>query len=538
MGLLARALAPAQRISHSYAGIQAVAVGLSLLLTLFVVAQDQMPNDDGVLYLYSAELISAGDWSRALQLFNWPFYSFLIAAVHKASGLGLENAAYVLNALLQALTVYAFIAVVAAAGASRSVLLSAAALVLIYPEFNDYRSVIIRGFGYWAFSMVALLWLLKSRGGERKGYVLGWVVSLLLAALFRIEGLVLLGVFPLLLLFDSAIAPRARVVGMLSVYSALLLTGAVSLLLVALSGTDVFSLEQWNKPVQMLADFYAALSSDLAARAQILKDHFLIRYSHEYAWTIVLLSMLIILVTEVVSAVGFVYLAFAIYALTRVNTGMTAHARSVVLSLVALNLAMLAAFVVMLGFLAGRYPVGLVLLVMILSAFGVLPMYEQLRGWAQKWGRARWVSAAFALIAVFFLVDGAVTTSSGKAHVAEAAEWLRDEVGPSERVFGTNYPLLFRAGKIEFETYAALRAASREGGNLRLKKEEPFASRLASSSWTEYDYIAAPISRKNPDEQHTIDAILGSGPVKEFQSRKGDRVLIYRVPARSDQAFP
>ena len=105
MGLLARALAPAQRISHSYAGIQAVAVGLSLLLTLFVVAQDQMPNDDGVLYLYSAELISAGDWSRALQLFNWPFYSLLIAAGHKASGLGLENAAYVLNALLQALTV-------------------------------------------------------------------------------------------------------------------------------------------------------------------------------------------------------------------------------------------------------------------------------------------------------------------------------------------------------------------------------------------------------------------------------------------------
>lgn len=533
MGLFAGASGLARHGLGSYAGIQTAAVISSLVLTIFVVAQDQMPNNDGVLYLYSAELISAGDWARALQLFNWPFYSLLIAAIHKTSGLGVEMSAYLLNAVLHALTVYAFIGVVAAAGGRREVLLSAALLLLIYPAFNDYRAAIIRDFGYWSFATLALLCLLKSRGGQFKIYVLGWTLSLMLAALFRIEGLVLLAVFPLLLLLDTGDVLRVRVYRVLGVYGALLLTAGLMLLIVGISGADIVSLRQWNKPFQMVTDFYAAISSDLASRAQILKDHYLIRYSHDYAWSIVLIGILVILLTEVVSSIGFVYLILAGYALVSSKSTMTAYARSVVMSLGILNLAMLGAFVAMLGFLAGRYPIGLALLVMVLAAFGVLPLYESLSSWAKTRARSRWVSAVFVLTAVYFLIDGAVTTSPGKVHVAQAAGWLRDHVDSSERVFATDYPLLFRSGKIEFQAYAALRAANREGGNLRLRKERSFSARLAETDWKGYDFVVALISRKDPDEQKNIEALLSAAPLKEFRDRRGDRVLIYRLASDS-----
>ncbi|MGH8670975.1 MAG: hypothetical protein ACREUA_02905, partial [Burkholderiales bacterium] len=112
------------------------AVLISLLISAWSLYQDNVINDDGVLYLRTAELFSHGDWRGGMAGFPWPFYSWLIALTGRISGLHLEAAAHLLNALFWGLTVYFFITLVRQLGGGTKVCAFAALIVLIQPQLN------------------------------------------------------------------------------------------------------------------------------------------------------------------------------------------------------------------------------------------------------------------------------------------------------------------------------------------------------------------------------------------------------------------
>lgn len=507
--------------------IQLAAVAISILLTVALVLQDHMPNNDGVIYLLSADFIAAGDWDKALRLFNWPFFPFIIALTHKVSGFDMETSAYVLNGLLQAILVYAFIGVVSEMGGGRRIALLAAFLILSYPALNEARPEIVRDFGYWAFFMLTLLFFLKYQQRAQFRYLAAWMTALFIATLFRVEGLVLLALMPLFFLAFRDLPVKQRIIRVLRIYG-IYLAGLVAVILVLLAaGIDVFSVERWNKPLELASLFYSAISSDLADKAQILKDHYLISYSADYAWVIVIATIVIVLIVELSASVGIVYGVFAAYALFACREVIRPHARQSVLYLIYVNLLMLTLFVIMYGFLTGRYPLALTLLVLLFAAFGAFPVYERLRGARADRRRGAWVNGIFILVAVYFLVDGVYSFSPGKVHVEQAAEWLSERMSPDDSVFSLDTPFLYRVGRLDMKTYSELWTTRWKVGSLKLRKSPSTSAALTAIDWSRYDYVVALVKRKKLDEQDEVAELLGRPPVKVFENRKGDRAVIF-----------
>ena len=162
------------------------AILASLVLSAWCLFLDDVINNDGILYVRTAELISRGEWQAAIGSYKWFFYPLLMAIVGKLTGLSLELSAHVLNAGFTALTVVTFISLVRELGGSRSVVMAAAILVLLFPGLNEYRSFVIRDAGYIAFYTLALLLFVRNLKGPTWWLTTGWIATMVVATLFQI----------------------------------------------------------------------------------------------------------------------------------------------------------------------------------------------------------------------------------------------------------------------------------------------------------------------------------------------------------------
>src|SRR5690606_39792728 len=85
--------------------IELVAISVSVLLSIWLIYSDNVINSDGILYLKSAEAFASGNWQEGVDIYRWPFYAAVIAALHYVSGLETDTVAYVLNGALYAVLV-------------------------------------------------------------------------------------------------------------------------------------------------------------------------------------------------------------------------------------------------------------------------------------------------------------------------------------------------------------------------------------------------------------------------------------------------
>ena len=318
------------------------------------------------------------------------------------------------------------------------------------------------------------------------------------------------------------------------IYVAGVALAGFALVFILVTGIGEDSLKLWDKPVRMVAQVYSAVSLDLLRKVAILQQDFLLPYADGYAWSIVAASILIVLVTEIVASVGLVIGFLAVYTWLRADVVGDVYKRRAVWFFIAINVMMLSVFVVSLGFLTGRYPIALTLLVMLFAPFGAVLFYRALSGLgSDAVPRRKWVNAAFVLVAVVLFIDGVFSFSPGKVHVEQAAAWLSDHTSPADEIFSFSTPLLYRSGRFGWERYLDYQRQRHGAGDLRAVKEQTFADLLKTIDWRQFDYVAALVSRKAPEQQEEIERVLSRSPVKVFANRSGDRVLIYATKTES-----
>ena len=86
--------------SNTLFKIRAFTALASLLLSVFAYYSNDIINNDGILYMNMAEAFLQGGLAETVKLFNWPFFSILVASIHQLTSLPLETSANILNALL------------------------------------------------------------------------------------------------------------------------------------------------------------------------------------------------------------------------------------------------------------------------------------------------------------------------------------------------------------------------------------------------------------------------------------------------------
>jgi len=216
----------------SMTGTRVLGAAAILLSMALAASMGEVINRDGIIYVRSAQTFLDVGLDAAMQVYNWPAYSILIALLSHLSGLSLETAAHLINAGLMVLLLDSFIRLCGQLESNRARPWIAVLVFLTFPPLA-HSLEIYRDWGYIAFALFAIVHLVRfwrDEVGQVKDALL-WQGGMFAATLFRVEGAVLLVLAPLALLFQSAPwAKRIRRVFLTSFWSMPALILGVTLL--------------------------------------------------------------------------------------------------------------------------------------------------------------------------------------------------------------------------------------------------------------------------------------------------------------------
>jgi hypothetical protein len=481
----------------------------SLVLSAWCVFLDNVVNSDGVLYLRAAELLARGEWHAALLLYKWPFYAVLIALVHQLSGLSFEYAAYLLNAALTALTVVMFISLVREAGGDGKVVIFAAAVILLYPALNRYRSFVIRDTGYLAFYLASLLLFVKDMKDPKWTRTLSWIATMAVAALFRIEAVVLLVALPFFHLWRQTTRVSARFVLIGAFIGGAFI--ALSALAWWLAGTLAMPgpgglIGAW---ASMLHVAWQSVSTLAGAKIDLIAGAFGDRYAWEFAYAVFAAALALLLVKAVLATLSPLYAVLTGHAVYRRLIFPVQSVKGLWLWLIVVHLVMLATILFVYGFLTGRFPLALSLTFMLAVPFSVVALYD---GWRQ--GR-RWL---FVLVCTLALLStlGVLSSPTSKGHIRQAGLWLRDHTPAATKLFSNDPVLLYYSGKSGSQPHA------------RYAWDDTLAL-VKSDARFQYDYLALRIKRTHLADQAMLVQSLAREPVATFANAKGEKILVFHL---------
>ena len=491
--------------------ILAVSVILSLAFSTGAHLADPLLNDDGILYLRTAQAFLTDGVAGAFGLYEWPWHSIAIGLLHQFSNIPLPLAAHVLNAALASLMVVGFLSLCREAGGDRVTLVFAAMLILAHPELNEYRSFVIRDFGFWAFSLCSLLALMRyAQSGHHKDILL-WSGCILAAFLFRTEALFLALAGPLSL-FASKAPWRQRFAAYLKLNAlllALIPVGAVCLLaypdiLDRFAATSVY--QKWVYPLLQV-------KNELWRSSAALGEIMLNEQAEDLHLLFLLASLAAIVVAELLFALSLPAAAILGYGLWKLRLSPPPHIRWPILFYAAASLVYLSAFVLFHRFLQGRHPMLLALLIMLPAPLFLRQIYSK----AIQLNRQKAFLFVLAIVLSAALVDGFVSFGHSKRHLVDALAWMETNAGANAAVRTNSQKLAFHSGRpVDWDEVLLFEK----------KGEEAIAALAATGA-----YWLVEVNHDEPALQAALRKKVKSGGLLElsrFANSRGDSVIVYR----------
>lgn len=483
--------------------IYVAAAVLSLLLSLWTVWAQFVPNPDAALYLRSAEQFAAGKWTEGIVTFRWPFYSLLIAATMTVTGLKAFVAAEILNAIQAAVATVAFVALVGRlSNGDRLTALCAAFVILLQPHLASDRPSVIRDNGYLAFFVVSLYLVARDQVAPRVKTKLALAAAVVISGLFRIEGFVLAALVPFYYLLQRPGAWKKPsllagiVIACLALVPAAMLwtSGELTLWLQGHFEGGVLS-RQWSY-----------FSGIIAGRLHELKDDFLYPFGGGNEWGAYIGMVLGIVVVNVVRSLSIPLAILTVFAFIPRPVMPRATSRFVLwFALGQLPMLFVLAFVML--FLDKRYAVGMVIVIDIALAF---LMAEAIRRWrSDRLARIFTPIAAATLIGVFAF---AVPKPSKLGYLKEAGLWIGQELPLSATIATNDSRIAYFSGRpydqVRIWTYGP--------------KTPPTDAEVAK-----FDYFAFDVAGAN-DLPPKLANLSAKDLVHSFPGGGGRTVFIYR----------
>lgn len=469
-------------------------------------------NPDAICYLLSAQQIGVHGLHAAMHTCgqaSWPFYSALIYFLAKYTHLSYMHAAFVWNAIFSALSVLFFMLIVKELGGSARVITLAGIIILASHQFNSVREYIIRDHGYWACYLASCYCLLRFIRQQKWLWACLWSVSLVVATLFRIEGIIFLTLIPVLISFipGFSAAQRIRHFCLLNIVSAILFLGVVASMMFVPHAqlTHVGRIAELTNDLQhswqILLTHYQQVRTVFAT--QILKED-----AVRDAGNIVLLWFGSWYVIYILSSMSALYLVCTLFAwifnrrLRKSSSIFPANTTFILISYLVINIAITAAFLAQRLFLSKRYVLALGLICMLWVPF-VIDYFLQC---SNKRKRPALLTG-FVILFIATAVSGIVHFGPSKLYVYQAGNWLAHNV-PANASLYTNDPQL----NFYSQHFGA----------------EVFHQQTHSLVWNQYEYVALRTKKHDP----SMRALLATSPAKPlliFSNKRGDQVLIYHL---------
>jgi hypothetical protein len=403
----------------------------SLLLSLIAVLGVVTVGKDAAFYLDIARQTSEQGPGVALERFDWPWFVLLLAGTHKFLGLPLELAAYLWCGFFMA----GACALLVDAVRQRAPMAVwwAVLVVLAMPAFNQFRADILREFGFWFFSVLALWLALRWQVSRSFLEATSLMLSIMAAALFRLEAMLLL---PALALWQlPALGQSDQRRGALQMY--LLLSGLAGLGMLGL----LAAVRLFDFPIDRLT-YYASLLNpkELLGAFNTLAEQFgdslINKYSRDEAGYIVFFGLVAALLIKFLQLLG----PFSVLLLDRCSWSRSIGAvRSFSLFgwAIFLYFLVLLFFFIQQQFVNSRY-------LSFLNLLAVPPVALLAAVCAERWVRLRGVFIFFVLLV---MVANVVSLGAKKTHYVEAGTWVSKNLPPQAHIYYEDGRIAYYAGR-------------------------------------------------------------------------------------------
>lgn len=418
--------------------IRLYAIAISLLLSLWHVLINPVPNPDAFTYVRTAEIFIDQGVSAAFAWYPNATYSVLIASLHQITGLDLFVAAQILNATFYALLTYVFVSLAQEIKGSREIGIFAALTILIFPELNEYRSYLIRDIGYLAILFTALLHLTRCFQNFQFRNAMAFCFFCFIAALFRGEAIAFLVLAPLALLANkkNTLQENIKAFGKLQAVNATI--GFAGLVILGSLGYDFIESVQsaadiYTPFIESLAQYFDADNRDITT---VVFGDYAANYSGEYIGLFLVAGLSAILVYKLILAFGAPVLILFANAFFQKQLTLSNKMRPALVC-AAVAFAIMFGFLLLTRFISSRYALLFCVLIVLM-----IPIVLE-RAWHSTSFSAKpmlWRSLLITL-ALYGFVDAHLSFGDDSAAVKAATQWVKSNTS-GQSAFYTNDPYL------------------------------------------------------------------------------------------------
>ena len=472
---------------------------ISLLFSVLAFSTDQLINSDGVLYLNMAKAYIEGGLAATASMYDWPFFSILIAVIHQFTGLQLELSGQIINSLLFVVFTDALVLIANKLLSNLRYVFIASLIILCFSTLNDYRSYIIRDIGYWAFISISIyrtIIFLEKPNWQNGIY---WQLSSLLALLFRVEAIVIILATPLFIVFQLGF--RDGLKSAIKLCSLFLLGGVLA--------AAVFTQQQGMKSafgkllsVREFLD-HSSITEVFHEKATILGKELLSQYSERYGGMILASGLVYMLLAKIITGLSPLNLIFFTMAKVQQKTGSSeSNTRHFLLFFIGINLIILLTFLFKHYFISTRYAVMLITAVVLLMLPAMCRLIDDY--WLAK---NKFALTLIPLLLLASLID-TFTTSVTKGYIKETAIWASQNLPENSRVLTSDIFIDFYFHENEPKA--------------RLKLDRTLQTNK------QFDYFIV-IEKRSHTETKKQYANWDLIPIHYSENARGDKAVIYKV---------
>lgn len=471
---------------------------LSLLLSVMAFYRDALMNSDGILYMDMAEAYLSGGLAATAKLYNWPFFSILVAWIHQISGLALERVAQIINIVFFVVFTDAILLVSSRILENSKQLIIAAIFILCFITLNDYRPYIIRDMGYWAMILLSLYFMMKFIERPRWTTALNWQLVTALAFLFRIEAIAFFMLLPLATLTQFPI--RQALKNSLKLYSGGIVVASIAagLFLHQHGLTSAFG--KVDEVIHFLN--FEQIIERFNHHSNVLATEVLSPYAEDDSGTVLASGLIFMFLMKVLTGLSMSYIGVYLYSLYKAEPARMASRgfHPVLIHFAIINIIVLLTFLFSSYFVSTRYVVVLLVALLIM----MLPRLSQFV--VLQLERRHYTSVCIVgVILILGLVDS-MTSSVTKGYIKETAIWASQHLPENSTAvtddifikyyFNANHP----------------------------KAELTYSKKLRHTK--HFDYII--LIEKLKDRPYP-KAITSSGIIFHAENERGDRATIYKI---------
>ena len=495
-----------------------VAVAMSLLLSALTIYHYPVFNLDGVLYLKTAHVFLQQGLKPAIAVYELPFYSIVIALVSKLFHLSLIHTAYLLNYVFPALVVMTFLALVKELGASKKLLWLAAFVILAYIDFNHYRADFLRGQGYWFFYLLSIFFLFQYSKSFKWMFAFLWAVSALVAALFRIEGVVLFLLVPFVIFLFPGISFSEKVKQFLKINFILIIMSAVLAIVIILYRGALQNSGQIMVWLGQLTNGLSLIISSLQQMNAGLTNHVMGPIAQHQAAGFLVCGLIGLYFLNIVQVLSLGYLIPLLFAPVKNVLPINRTKHLILIWYVAINLLFTSVFFVQLGgFLSDRYLLPLTLTLLCFVPFGFAYLYERWKQRIKFWGFYQLMFLLTCLLVASMVIGSLYRFGPSKVYIYKSAVWIRKNAPASAKIY-TNHEVL--GALIE----------RRSGGYEPAQSDYFTYQKITKKPWSGYNYAIFITSNRDKKHISQIEKTMNRAPIQVYyDNHRRDQAYIFRI---------